>query len=88
MEEVRSHLLIYYFVLIILILVPLLILNDPVETADSLLVPALLADFVGCGIIVISSFIFKGFNNVSFFGAAGVGVFLSITRFATVLCAE
>lgn len=68
-----------------LILVPLLILNDPV---GSLLVPALVADFVGCGMIVISSFIFKGFNNVSFFVVAEDGVFLSITRLATVLWAE
>lgn len=86
MEEVHLHC--FYLLVVMLILVPLLILNDPVETADSLLVPALVADFVGCGIIVISSFIFKGLSNVSFFGVAADGVFLSITRLATVLWAE
>lgn len=45
--------------------------------------------FDGCGIIVISSLIFSGFNNESLlFRDAWTLFFFSITRFATTLCAE
>lgn len=46
--------------------------------------------FAGCGIIVISSFIFNGLSSESFDLDDGVegAFFLSITRFATTLWAE
>lgn len=52
--------------------------------------PDLVVGFAGCGIIVISSLIFNGFKSESFDlddGDAGA-FFLSITLFATTLCAE
>lgn len=52
--------------------------------------PDLVVGFAGCGIIVISSLIFNGFRSESFDlddGDAGA-FFLSITLFATTLCAE
>ena len=51
----------------------------------------LLVGFAGCGIMVISSLIFKGLRSESLDledGEEGALLFLSITRFATTLWAE